>query len=293
MTEKPDYRRRRRRARESMDRRQQLADLTEARTTHVGKPSKPKSSVYITVADGAGLAAEIRREIDKRHAGNVSRAADAAGMSQSTLQRLVTGQAKRISADTLSRLHAFLPGEGRGWGRMLVAQPTTDAMIAYSSWMDSVRQQMFEDNVLPSQAIGPLEWRGTEKELHALVTRSRSVAPDAFLDWEAQMHSSSLFKQRPLIALLRIFEPLLHYGDTSGIERHWLELADDELADFVRAGMRRELILLARDADFTRAERAAEKPLELPTIGKALGRELWRLDHLTEEWLVPPRKSGG
>ena len=59
-------------------------------------------------------------------------------------------------------------------------------------------------------------------------------------------------------ALLRVLEPLLSAPISGFVERHWRELSETELRQFVEAGVRREEILARRDSDWQRAQHVAE-----------------------------------
>jgi hypothetical protein len=290
MNRKRDYRRPARRARQSAERATELEALRALR----GKRSNAitrEAALTIRIADPSALAAHIRREIDARFGGNLSEAARAAGLSQPTLQRLSKGKSKQLGIETMARLHTFMPEDREVWGKAIVTDLATDSLIAYDQWFESYRKQvLFPEGVFPLHSTGPIPWAIPPREFHALVTKSRGVAPEIFADWEALLVTSKFTSKRMLLALVRIFEPLLTYGLSGGIERHWTELDDQELADFVRAGMRRELILLRRGADIARAQMAVTKPPVRSAIGEALGDDLWLMENFTAEWLMPRKR---
>ena len=62
------------------------------------------------------------------------------------------------------------------------------------------------------------------------------------------------FTARARLAELRVVAPLLDHGETEGIERRESELSQRELVQFIKAGIRREMILLNRETDIRRAQ---------------------------------------
>jgi hypothetical protein len=64
---------------------------------------------------------------------------------------------------------------------------------------------------------------------------------------------------RALIAWLRVLEPLLASADAGYVERGWRELSDRELKAFVKAGLRRERILLNRAPRLDRVRRVSDR----------------------------------
>jgi hypothetical protein len=152
-----------------------------------------------------------------------------------------------------------------------------DALSAYVFWLDN----SIENIVVPSapvatpHAYGARTWDGAELELEKLIARTNAVAPDVFVDLFALVSTRQYAQARHRLAILRTFEPLLAYPVAGGVELHPDELSDADFGDFVRAGYKRERILIQRDADVARAQNAVRRPLPMVSemrIGDRLKR---------------------
>lgn len=60
------------------------------------------------------------------------------------------------------------------------------------------------------------------------------------------------------MAEYRVIEPFLDFGDSGAVERGSFELTEKELRDFLNHGVKRELIMLKRASDLTRAQSVAQ-----------------------------------
>ena len=80
---------------------------------------------------------------------------------------------------------------------------------------------------------------------------------------------------RMMVAFVTAIAPLNHYFATSGVERGFHEFKDDELAKFVALGLERERLLLEREHDATRVQKAA-KSLETLDGERAERREVFK-----------------
>jgi hypothetical protein len=125
------------------------------------------------------------------------------------------------------------------------------------------------------------EWRGRAVEWNDLVERARRVSSDVFTALDALRNDHNFVVDRIQLVLVRILEPLLESYASGGIERYHGSLSDEELADFVRGGFQREIILLNRENDLARAQRT----IEGKTLSRSAGDRNAILDSLQN--LIP------
>jgi hypothetical protein len=92
-----------------------------------------------------------------------------------------------------------------------------------------------------------------------LVEDLRKRFPAHFNDFDRFLKSRGHRGIRVDLAFRRIVEPLLQTDGSGGIERDWRELNHEELEAFVKAGIKRETIMLDRSPDIQRAKEASER----------------------------------
>jgi len=93
-------------------------------------------------------------------------------------------------------------------------------------------------------------------QLDALLWRLKTQHPAEFARLERLVESRS--PERARLTAVHIFEPLLEYYPSHGIERGGSDLDASEFVTFFRAGMTRERILLRRPAAPQRAQKVKE-----------------------------------
>lgn len=183
------------------------------------------------------------------------RAAAALGIGQPTFTRLLLGATKktqkRIGAATYKRICEALltidlgldPLEQLGFREQfrdsVLPWAARGIQGHYDHWVgDQLRR--LEKKVVPilRQLLEHQEYRQLVRRFHQKVARRSDQASR---------------KKRLLLALYRTAEPLAAAGATYGVERSWQEMhAVGQLTLFLKAGLRREEILLDRELDHDR-----------------------------------------
>ena len=168
------------------------------------------------------------------------------------------------------------------WTRHILPTESVQAFVAYWLWLRSSFNQAFRDRGagLAIEVVHPeAAWNGRSVEWKDLLKRAKRVAPDAFTTLDALASERRFLVDRIQLAVLRMLEPLLESFASGGIERHHRTLTDDDLADFVRAGLRREVVLLSRENDLARVQHARKKA-HLPSLNEIPNAILDSLDDL-------------
>jgi hypothetical protein len=86
-----------------------------------------------------------------------------------------------------------------------------------------------------------------------MLDRVRREYPRLVETFDNRMRRRGFGPARLLVAHVRVVEPLLESHETGFIERGWDELDRTQQAAFLKAGYKREEILLSRDDDLERA----------------------------------------
>ena len=116
------------------------------------------------------------------------------------------------------------------------------------------------------------------KEFAGLAEGVERKFPRQFEVLESALARGKFDDRRRNIALMRIVGPLLDASDTAYIERRWNELTNDELRQFIHAGIRREVILLRRSPDAQRAQEIADTFIaDLPPGDAAVTRPFYKV----------------
>lgn len=233
------------------------------------------------IRDPALLAEELRRIVDRTFGGNESSAARHAGLSQPTLNRLCRGVQRTIRPSTLEKARSLIPDRRRRLVDLAVRSPAAlHRLEKHSAWL-AQRYQAIRWDLKPETAeeaeLDGYSREQDEKELvvylwkrhgaelrryRRQIERRGHLAPDAG-PWGGEY----LFD----LSIARIIAPLLEWWDSGGIERHWTELSAAEVGKFVRAGIRRERLLLDRPPAHWRANQATG-PYRLPEVQAKLKR---------------------
>ena len=219
------------------------------------------------------------------------------GISQSTLSRLAAGQLPAVNEATIDRLHHLAYAAKRDDIAVDVVDMTTREneltvwADGYQRWMVERAQRLVRSSAPHWNATRHLmeivrdedvhdppasdllfmgELRGVAlrryHNLWSLVTHLDKTAPtegvlSRFEAW-MELHGHDHFRRN--LALLRIVEPLMEAAESAFVERQWEEMTERELIAFVRAGIRREKILLSRSPNEVRIrEVTAEGPAAL------------------------------
>lgn len=214
---------------------------------------------HFTILDPGAFGSAVKREVENRYEGHVPRAAAALGISRQTLTRLMTGTATRITVPTFERINSLLANSPSDSVGSVLPSEGQQAFVAYWLWLRSSFNRVLRDHGAGSAvAVTHQEgdWRGRATEWEALLNRTRRVAPDVLTAINAIAAERKFLVDRLHLVIVRLLEPLLESYSSGGVERYHVTLTDDELADFIRAGLRREMILLNRENDIGRAQRA-------------------------------------
>lgn len=218
----------------------------------------------------------------------------------------VTNRPQKVSVTVFEKLAELLKERPNAATGAFITQDALLAGEAYKAWMLRHRAIAFADTGtekgVPDGRLG-LTWDGRVEEFSALVKRARAVSLPVTGEMEQALVDPSddgglagallgmlrgirtppkkratssrrgIAPERIVVAILRVFEPLLAVQESGWVERRGDELSDKEFSEFVRKGWDREVILLNRDSDLARMQRASQPLSELDQdqIFKAMG----------------------
>lgn len=219
------------------------------------------------IHDRKALAAVLVEAVTQRHGGNYSAAAKSSGIPNSTLQRYREERGPAVRRETLEKLLALV---GRSRSLRLsdaVLSPSARAALEdYDTWLKQETRAARLGSTLSVRLSGSAKVGSAEHKRLVNDAADRVIAIDRLLsslrkrypgDWkrlEKRLTTGRHDKARARLAFLRVVAPLLDTEDTGYIERAWHELSAEELHDFVRAGITREIVLLGRESDIRRAQ---------------------------------------
>lgn len=219
------------------------------------------------IHDRKALAAVLREAVTQRHGGIYSAAARSIGIPNSTLQRYREERGPAVRRETLEKLLALV---GRARSQRLsdaVLSPSARVSLAdYDTWLKQETQATRLGGILSFRLSGSNKVDSEEHKRLANDAANRGIAIDRLLaslrtrfsqEWkslENRLKTGRHDKARARLAFLRVVAPLLATEDTGYIERAWHELSEEELRDFVKAGITREIVLLGRESDIRRAQ---------------------------------------
>ena len=206
--------------------------------------------------------------LGKNFGGSQSRAAKETDISQATWSRWTRGQAPKMTdanREKLQTLLGFLEMFAlwsvflTPWGRQI--------LMSYSKWFDRQRALLggqcdAESQVTKTGACVSVTDRGDDDwRLHArkwLEAKIKEKFPYHFNRFQEFLRKDGHTGTRASLAWARVVDPLLDCRDSCGVERCWSELKDDDLEDFIEAGIKREMILLSRSPDVMRIQEIEE-----------------------------------
>jgi predicted transcriptional regulator len=203
--------------------------------------------------------------------GSEPRTAELLGLSQPTLNRYRNQKRRTISrriVRAIARAVDKLQDERLG-ERLTEAILKPEAAEIIEHWTETIRSRLEAvkwttgsqwhsgRDLSKANTLGlPFGSSEPHEELEYLVWRMRTQTPTLFAKLDKAL--SPLPPGRARFSALRILEPLLDHSRTGRVERGAEELTPEEFAQFVRAGIARELILLRRGPDAWRAMCIAE-----------------------------------
>ena len=217
----------------------------------------PRGSLVITEPDRL---AEVLATVLRKKGKSANAIAKECGINQGQLSRLLNGKLKRVTTLTYQRLLSVAPPDDMSEIRRLFLPDNARAAIsAHEGRLHELENSPEAKLGLSEEErafVGGLaaEYPKVSRALQKLV-RVYAKRRHSYVRWVA--------------ALRNVLEPLNRFFTTLGVERGFHELSKDELATFVAHGLERERILLDRDPDLVRAQRAAENVHQTKAMLKA------------------------
>lgn len=204
----------------------------------------------------------------ERFEGSQSRAAKETEISQATWSRWTRGQAPRMTDANREKLQELLgfPDRFALWSVFLKPRGR-QILQSYVKWLDRQRVLLggaydAESQVTKAGACVSVTDRGDDDwRLHArkwLEAKIKEKFPYHFNRFQKFLRKDGHTGTRASLAWARVVDPLLDCRDSCGVERCWSELKDDELENFIEAGVIRETILLSRSPDVMRIQEIEE-----------------------------------
>lgn len=244
------------------------------------------------IEDTERLARIVDQLVNDLGEGSETTAAPIIGLSQTTLNRLRRQVYAVVSFETARRLEQA----AKRVGGEALARELSDAIVSraavdmlqegYRDWCNQ-RYRRFEALDDRSGEVGRVKtWRvnqqgRVERELddgrasrlrRAMLGAVRSAAekefPKEFAGFRDWWINQKLDNMRFQVAMTRIVEPLAETVLCAYVERRWGELTKEERRDFVKAGIRREKILLKRPHALARARQVVARGVGPASSGK-------------------------
>ena len=229
---------------------------------------KPKKELY-SIIDPTGFRRELDRAVKRRRAadgvpgfdGNESRAAAHAGIAQSQIHRLRRKTPGRIARETYEALVKLIAPDRRARFRETLLPAVAAADIrTYHQW---VRDEQVRLAGMRGQGLR--DWESGEdhqREASRIAARIRHQLSSHAKLFDSDIQRLGHEPDRLNLAWARIIAPLVDHVDAGGIERSVDGLTDQEFADFIKAGIRRERVLLRREPALAVAQRRAKLWIE-------------------------------
>jgi hypothetical protein len=229
----------------------------------VNKPQRrlerPRAGTFL-IADTERFQSLVRRAIDNDYRGNLSEAvrvtngrvkflntsrrlAGAEGqeeLSQPELWKLTAGKIRSIKESTFLWLLALLPRK---------AHPELEAVVLSS--IAAFRLREFEEFAARhSNIVNPT----FVQERNRLIVRWRRRFPSEFSPFDHLVNARRHSPEAVELAYDRMAGPFVAGFEGGHIEREWTELKGEEQRRYLRAAIKRELLLLDRPNDLARAQ---------------------------------------
>ncbi len=220
---------------------------------------KPRAGTFL-IADRECLRSLLRRTVDDGYGGNLSSAVRATNervrrlnrsgqlanatklkeLSQPELWKLNAGKISSIKESTFFWLLAFLPREAHPKLEAVVLSPTAAFRLseyeAFAARHVSIVNPTFV------------------KERDRLIVRWRRRFPSEFAPLDHLIDARHHSPEAVELAYDRMAGPFMAVPEGGNIEREWAELEDEEQRRYLRAAIKRELLLLERPNDLARAQ---------------------------------------
>jgi hypothetical protein len=191
-------------------------------------------------------------------AGNPILAADACGTKsfRSTLYNLRDCKRVELADDTVAKLQKGFDAFELPFSvaEFLSSPSETQARNEHNRWLRHWADRAVLEEVPPGD--GEPRWRPSaarRRELRRMINRVNRLDANLLLEFiersrEVGRHS----KERIAIAVYSIFEPLLQVRNSGYVELGEEELLDPDFLRFVKAGIKRQALLLSRSPDLQR-----------------------------------------
>ena len=221
------------------------------------------------IDDRDDLASLLDEAIAKQYRGIRLAAAKAVGIPNSTLQRYVEKKGDGMRSETFLKLQQLVGPAGREWLDSAVSVAGThDLLSNYRDWVEEEIQGIllsrrgcrhlltnrFHVGTADNPFVNVATSVDMEEAMESLLSELRGEKFSK--EWkplEARIVDRGHTRRRALLAYLRVVEPLLD-NITNWLDRDFGSLTERELLVFISSGVKRERILLDRDADIRRAQ---------------------------------------
>jgi transcriptional regulator with XRE-family HTH domain len=226
------------------------------------------------IQDRAALAELLRDTINRRYGGSQNEAAKAVGVPRSVLGRFCAGQSEKVRHETMERLRQLLAVRLRQLEAAVFSPAARDALARYYVWLDAEteaalagvlrtrRRDLPESEIDFTRAMEGV--RSRTERARRLIARLKGEYADERAPLERALIAGGHTDARAQLALARVVSPLLDADESGLIEREQSEFTSRELREFIRAGIKRETLLLKREPDLRRAQGAPQRALPFP-----------------------------
>jgi len=190
-------------------------------------------------------------------------------MKQHHLSKLRAGKLKAITSKTYRRILAALPShQHERFRQAFEVAGGKGRKAAYADWLRRSERRLFlsigrrhirtEGGVELERAVSGRGRAGErEGEFVALWAIADNRTNGALTAFRRRQVARDHDEDRVDLSLWRIMAPLLEAANTGFVERHWRELSTSEFVAFIKAGIRREEIVLNRPGDAQRIQEVA------------------------------------
>lgn len=196
----------------------------------------------VLIADRRAFAKQLAAAVSAEYS-SVNAAALDLEIPQPVLSRLINRKHTWISAGTWRRLEPLI---GKDDAAIAAVLPpfAQKAERTWEQWMASEADRIVGGSSERAR-------RTKQQELRALRRRMEGEIALAYIVSAIEQLQN---RDRAELARRRILEPLLQAGESGWIERNGWELTASEFCRFVKAGWKREEVLLRREGETSRAQ---------------------------------------
>jgi len=247
---------------------------------------------FYKVLDPSSFTHEVNRAVCRQDeqdgipgfCGNESKAAAHAGIRQSQIHRLRRRSPGRIAHSTYQALMRIIAPVRREAFKEALLPPIAAADLdRYHAWM---RAEGLRIAGIRGGGISKAEWgEEHQPEVDRVKRRIRRQLSSHARVFERHVRQKGHDPERLDFAWYRIIEPLLDHLECGGIERTVDDLDDREFAEFIKAGIRRERVLLRRGSAIGVAQgRARSWIAPKPQLRSPSADAVFRLKQKVQEW---------